>query len=164
MKLFHYIDAIFSKTKNHADYQAWIEEAGKYIKTSKDKVGGSESNAISKATHQFPFKLIAGTRWKSIIIQFLNPNRVSISVGKYQHETNYADMGFSDGRNSKPNQQWVFLRTLARIGGEMTWKDSEAQKKYKKTKELLSESLRTYFPIDDDPFFPYHSGEDGKVE
>ena len=121
-----------------------------------------EGRSAAQGVHRFPFKLPAGTTWENITIQFLESTKVLILVGKYRHETNYADMGFSDGRGYKPNQQWTFLRVLAQRGGEITWEDPEATSKWKKTKELLSKSLREYFTSDYDPFLPYRLIDDTK--
>ncbi len=61
------------------------------------------------------------------------------------------------GNIPKPCEQWHFLRVLAQYNGELTIKDPEAKDKYKKQKQGLSETLRKYFSIDYDPFYPYQS-------
>ena len=61
------------------------------------------------------------------------------------------------GKDSEPSQQWVLLRVLAQLNGELTIKDTEAKDKYKKHKQGLAQTLKHYFSIDYDPFYPYHS-------
>jgi hypothetical protein len=63
--------------------------------------------------------------------------------------------GFEDGRTRQPNYQWALLRLFAAKKGELSWENSEAADKLKKRKQALSETLKAYFNIDDDPFHPY---------
>jgi hypothetical protein len=44
---------------------------------------------------------------------------------------------------------------LAKRGGQISWETSEASDNLKKRKQVLSDTLKTYFHIDDDPFYPY---------
>lgn len=107
----------------------------------------------------FPHRLPAGTKWENIIIKFLDKENVLIKVNKFEHTTDYKEMGFEDkrGKGLRPNEQWVFLKVLAGQGGELIIKDPEAKDAYKKQKQFLLEALQSYFRIDYDPFFPYHS-------
>lgn len=162
-KIFDYIDNILSKTKNRSDYDAWLIEASKYIEIP-NRIDESESEITIKRPHHFPYKLPAGTTWGNITIQFLDFTRVVILAGKHRHDTNYADMGFNDGRSNKPNQQWTFLRVLGQRGGEITWSDPKSASKWKKTKELLAKTLKEYFPIEYDPFLPYRLIDDTKKD
>ncbi|HLL60639.1 MAG TPA: hypothetical protein VK338_02895, partial [Candidatus Nitrosocosmicus sp.] len=54
-----------------------------------------------------------------------------------------------------PNKQWELLQLLATYNGELSWHDKGATEKIKKKKQLLSDTLKQYFQIDDDPFYPY---------
>ncbi|MCX6723165.1 MAG: hypothetical protein NT094_03850 [Candidatus Staskawiczbacteria bacterium] len=105
----------------------------------------------------FPYPLPAGTTWKNMVITFLDDENVFISVKNKELNINYAGMGFLDKRCniSRPNEAWLFLRTLAELYGELTSKDPQRREKYVKQKELLSKSLKYYFSISDDPFYPF---------
>jgi hypothetical protein len=105
---------------------------------------------------KFPYKIPAGTYWNQIIIKFLNDEQIEIWVKKQKHVTNYKEMKMTGkGSNPEPNEQWLFLKVLAMCNGELTIKDPEAREKYKKQKQALSETLKSYFSIDYDPFYPY---------
>lgn len=107
---------------------------------------------------KFPYKIPAGTHWNNVIIKFLNDEEIEIYVKKLRHITNYKEMGMiGKGKVPIPNEQWVFLKVLAKCNGEITIRDQEAKDKYKKQKQALTETLRNYFSIDYDPFYPYKS-------
>lgn len=117
--------------------------------------GGGE-----KAT---PFKLVRGTKWENIVIEFLNDEEVEIKAPKVKHKTNFKKMGF-EGRGGKPSVQWVFLGVLANHSGEINWGDKEANKRFKKQAQLLAEGLQNYFKLDYDPFYPYRQVKAYKVK
>lgn len=145
---------IRARTKNSSTVAAKIE----ITSLPEVRIKKEEDNTIPKNTKEksFPFDLPRGTKWEHFTIQFLDKEKVRITVKGKKYETNFADMGFGDQRDGKPNQQWVLLLILAHKGGELTWKDSEAKKKYKKTVQLLANGLSSYFTqIDKDPFWPY---------
>lgn len=62
-----------------------------------------------------------GASWQDIEISFLSDERVQIKIGSHSETRNYAEMGFSDQRNGKPNQQWGILRSLARARGSIDY-------------------------------------------
>lgn len=108
--------------------------------------------------HKFPHKLPAGTIWENFIIKFLNDENVFIQVKQYKHTASYREMGFvGKGNNPNPSEAWTFLKVLAQVNGELTLKDPKARDKYKKQKEFLAKSLKDYFSLDYDPFYPYRS-------
>lgn len=108
---------------------------------------------------KFADVLPAGVAWQRIWLQFEDDENVMITVGQFRRGASYADMGMADkrGKVEKPNLQWQFLLLLAKKGGELSFKDSEADAKWVKQKELLSKKLKSYFRMDSDPFFPYLS-------
>ena len=61
------------------------------------------------------------------------------------------------GKNPNPSEAWTFMEVLAQLNGELTIKDAQAKDKYKKQKELLAKALQSYFSLEYDPFYPYHS-------
>lgn len=110
---------------------------------------------------RFPHKLPAGTRWEEMTIKFLGDENVFIQVKQFKHNASYKEFGFvGKGNNPNPSEAWTFLRVLAKANGELTIKDAEAKGKYKKQKELLAKSLQSYFSLDYDPFYPYHSSSE----
>lgn len=136
----------YKKACNLQDYQEAALRNGKDIK-----------DVQAKEQKSFPHKLPAGTTWENVIIKFLDDEYVLISIRGLEYSTDYKQMGFEDsrGKGSRPNFQWIFLKVLAKVNGELTIKDSQAKDRYKKQKELLSKSLQSYFKIDYDPFYPY---------
>lgn len=106
----------------------------------------------------FPYTLPKGIQWQNIIIKFLNDEDVETIVNRITYHTNFKEMGMvGKGKKPTPSVQWIFLKVLAMNNGEITIKDSDARPLYKKQKQLLSESLKQFFKIDYDPFYPYHS-------
>lgn len=134
--------------------QTAINVMSQYANKLEPKLIKTDSK-IAKNTKVFPHKLVAGTKWEHIIIQFLDDQNVRIIVGKNTLEASFIDMGFEDGRTGKPNKQWALLLILARHQGEINATDTEVNSKIKKTKELLVKQLKSYFPLDYDPFWPY---------
>ena len=111
-----------------------------------------------KTLPKFPYKLPAGTEWTSFTMKFLENDKILIRVNKFEHTTDYREMGFvGKGTNPNPSEAWAFLKVLASLNGELTIKDASSKDKYKKQKELLAKSLKNYFSLDYDPFYPYHS-------
>jgi hypothetical protein len=108
---------------------------------------------------QFP----VDTKWEDIIIQFLNGQEVIIKVKDLTSQTTYEELGFQDEKRKLPNKQWEFLKNLSETGGEISWKSSKATAKGKKQKQLLAETLKTYFQIDDDPFYVYRQEKSYKI-
>lgn len=104
---------------------------------------------------KFPYKIPAGTTWQNIYIQFKNPEMVTILVAGRTHETTFADMGFADKRDFTPNEQWLLFSILAKNNGSLSAGHPDAKDKYKKQKQLLSDTLKSYFSLDTDPFKTY---------
>ena len=63
-------------------------------------------------------------------------------------------MGMANTKKNpaEPDLQWQLLADFAESGGELTWRDSAADRRNQKRKELLARSLKTFFGIDDEPF------------
>lgn len=113
----------------------------------------------SRKHTKFPHRVTRGTTWDSVIIKFLTPERVSIIFGGKTHEADFREMGFEDQRSGRPNNQWVLLQSLAEKGGSISWDDSDAKGRYKKTVQKLDKGLREYLPIAPECFFPYREGK-----
>jgi hypothetical protein len=112
---------------------------------------------VPVAMHKFPYKIPDGTNWENVIIQFVDPESIEIRVGKWKHTASYIELDMADkrGKEYRPSEQWHFLKILADLGGEVSFKNGGAQWKLKKQKQALTEKLKSYFSIGYDPFFPY---------
>jgi len=119
-----------------------------------EKVRNQEIN--TNATRKFPYKLPHNISWNDIVIKFLDGHNVQIVINEYVYTANYKEMGFEDSRQLRPNSQWALLKILSRENGGLSWKESSANNKVKKQKQLLSTKLREYFNISNDPFHKYN--------
>jgi len=99
-----------------------------------------------------PFKHL---KWEDISIQFLDGHNVRIAGKGISTTAHFKEMGFEDARSRNPDQQWELLKLLAASEGEFSWNNPEARDSIKKKKQLLSKTLREYFAIKSDPFYPY---------
>lgn len=106
------------------------------------------------------------TKWENITVKIFNENNVTILIGNNKYETNYKKMGLEDNRKGCPNKQWWFLELLSVRGGVLSWEDFKRDNrisnlslkdinKFKKTKQLLANSLKNCFQINEDPFCLY---------
>lgn len=100
-------------------------------------------------------KLPENLRWEEIAIKFQDEEKIRIKTKDRAFGVTFREMGFEDGRNGKPNQQWELLKLFASKGGELDWDKPEAKDNLKKKKQLLAETLQEFFQIKEDPFFPY---------
>jgi len=150
-----------------------IKSFVEFMRTSRKKriqVIGRFLYPLSQKKQTIPLELPPNTKWKDITIKFLNEQEVKITAPHLSTNVDYNEMGFRDERNRLPNRQWKLLKMFAENHGELSW--SSLRKKYdslysplkekavtsdaiKKQKQLLSDRLKFYFQIDEDPFFPY---------
>ncbi len=127
---------------NYEHFTWEVELNAKYF----DKIEDSRIKRID-----FP----ADIKWSDISIRFINGADVDVEVKGHPYTLNYKDMGFEDKRKRMPNEQWKFLEALSGLNGEVAWQDSIADDKLKKKKQKLSDSLKVFFNIDEDPFEDY---------
>lgn len=104
---------------------------------------------------KFPYKLPSNISWSDIVIKFLDGHNIQIVVGKHIYKADYKEMGFEDSRQLKPNLQWTLLKGLSDNNGGTSWQEGIAKNNVKKQKQLLSTKLKSYFNIEDEPFYPY---------
>lgn len=95
------------------------------------------------------------TKWEDITIKFIDGHYVDVIIGKKKKRTYYREMGFEDSRKNLPNKQWEFMKNLSELNGEISWDDKKADWRLKKRKQKLSDALRAFFGMSDDPFYPY---------
>ena len=111
-----------------------------------------------------------GTKWQDISIRFMdNGDHVEITTKKITRNATYQEMGFEDARKKRPNAQWGFLRLLAMQRGELSWKNDldmsvKERNKIKKKVQVLSDTLKEYFPIREDPFYSYRKEKSYKIK
>ena len=118
-------------------------------------VTGRFLTPLSQKKEIIPLKLPPNTKWKDITIKFLDGEVVEITAPAFSTKANYKEMGLQDDRTQKQNKQWKLLQLLAEKHGALSWLDRQATTSIKKKKQLLSDTLKAYFSIDEDPFFPY---------
>ncbi|MGB7061154.1 MAG: hypothetical protein WBF13_02225 [Candidatus Zixiibacteriota bacterium] len=124
---------------------------------------GRVAPVSAKENQITPMELPPGTKWEDINIKFLDGHNVKISVGDLNLKTDYKEMGFEDKRRQLPNNQWKFLEVLATSRCQVAWGESAASWSLKKSKQLLSKTLKEYFQIQEDPFHPYKQEKAYKI-
>jgi hypothetical protein len=90
--------------------------------------------------------------WDGIEISFLSDERVQIRKGASTETRNYAELGFADHRNEKPNWAWAMLRDLAKVRGTMASAPADQDwPKVEKRMQEIRKVLRNHFAISTDP-------------
>jgi len=113
-----------------------------------------------------PLTLPSGTKWEHITIQFLDYDKVKIQApGYFSKVVDFRKMGFENLKNGKPNTQWELLYDLSRYRGDLSWTIATYRKrvdshplstpKIRKQIQILSQSLKQYFNINEPPFYDY---------
>lgn len=131
-------------------YEQFLE---KHHSIGKEVIGRLAEPLISPR-EIYPIKLPPHTRWEDITIKFVNGFVVIITAPDFRMKTDYVRMGFENKKALLPNIQWKFLRDLSEDRGELSRNTSLHYKAVKKTKSLLSKSLREWFNLNEDPFLP----------
>jgi hypothetical protein len=108
--------------------------------------------------HAYHFDTPSGTKWPQILIRFLDGHTVAIALDSRSELRTFAEMNMKDGRSGNPTKQWKLLEALAKNGGRLSWKSSEANPNLKKQVELLARRLQDYFNIPESPFHVYQKG------
>lgn len=113
-----------------------------------------------------PLKLPSNTKWEHITIQFIDYDKVKIQApNHFKKITDFRKMGFENLKNGKPNKQWELLYALSRYHGDLSWTIATFRKrvdshplstpKIRKQIQILSQSLKQYFNINEPPFYDY---------
>jgi len=139
----------------------------KIVEMPELKIKGFEEKVVlqkpkNKKIHLRKFP--ADLRWEEITIKFLNNHEVIIGARDAVLQTTYETMGFQDEKRKLPNKQWLFLKGLSETQGELSWNSPKASDKGKKQKQLLSETLKAYFQIKDEPFYNYRKEKAYKIK
>lgn len=80
----------------------------------------NQEKKVIQETYRFPTP--AGALWEMVTIEFLDKEKVRISVGGVQDEVGYQNLGFATKINStkKPYiRKWHFLKSFAANGGQI---------------------------------------------
>ncbi|GAG59595.1 unnamed protein product, partial [marine sediment metagenome] len=150
-----------------SEYHEAVEAYVNFVRTNHNKrinVIGRFSTPLSQKKEIIPLKLPPNTKWKDITIKFLDGHNVRITAPNVRTEVGYKEMGFQDDKRRMPNKQWKLLQLLAEKHGELSWLDREATTLIKKKKQLLSDTLKARFQINEDPFFPYKKVKAYKIK
>ncbi len=111
----------------------------------------------------------ADLKWEEITMKFLNGDEVIITARKKVFQIDYNALGFQNEKNKRPNEQWKFLQRLAQRNGELSWRNNKNLplkdiNSAKKQKQLLAETLKAYFQIEEDPFNDYWKEKSYKLK
>ena len=158
-----------SVDRDYADVRIYKDALLRYRDRINQRVNLNKQTI--KNEKKYPKKLPVGAKWENITIRFLNEQDILVIIAKDAYQTNFATMGFADSRDKgmkRPNKQWELLRLLALKGGELSWDNNsdlpaKDASKVKQTKYLLSESLKSYFNLADDPFNEYRKEKAYKI-
>lgn len=125
-----------------------------------------EPKPIPPAQKKDTSKPFQHLKWDTLTIQFIDGHHVKISGQdtKTTVTAYFKEMGFEDARKRQPNKQWLLLKLLAESNGGLSWEKSEAKGDIKKKKQLLAKTLRDYFGIKDDPFYPYKENDSYRIK
>ncbi len=149
----------------------------KQLEKDKEKIGAVIYADLMREAVQRKNRLIEGEivrvklpkkiNWHDICIEFINGHTVKIKLlsdSDFESFRTYIEMGFKDHRTKLPNKQWIFLETLSKSHGIITWSNPKATNAGKKIKQLLSAALKHYFQLDSDAFENYRSEKGYKIK
>jgi hypothetical protein len=93
------------------------------------------------------------TAWNELEIFFISDERIQIRGGSIDATVNYAEFGYEDRRNGKPDSAWCILRELARLKGTIPAGSANGRQRTKVEKyiETIRKRLRAWFRISADP-------------
>ncbi len=100
---------------------------------------------------QLRFPTPPGSKWSEVKMRFLDNETVTVSCKGVQRKLRYDQLGFTDGRNGKPDTQWALLRVFANDGGAITWRSEGARQERRKQVQRLNDRLREFFLIEGAP-------------
>jgi hypothetical protein len=95
--------------------------------------------------------LPADARWEELVFDFTADEVVNVRFRGQTRRFEPENFGMKNAKNGRPTSAWILLRTFARGGGILTWKDQSASPTVEKQKQLLSNRLKHHFGIEGDP-------------
>lgn len=102
-------------------------------------------------------KFPALTTWTELEIIVPNNHDIKFRIAgsKKLWHADYRQMDCENAKTHLPDNQWDLLFKLAEGNGQIAWGDKHASYSLKKTKQLLSDRLKKFFKLKDDPFCIY---------
>jgi len=140
---------------------------GLYLLIDKENLKKIYFDFVKKFTKNNENEIILppGTKWENITIKFKDGHDVEIYLNeKLIKKTDYKQMGFENKKSRLPNMQWETLQLLASINGELSYDGGKTIDKGKKRKQTLVDTLKTYFGINEDPFYSYRKEKAYKIK
>jgi len=127
----------------------------KKLKLYAEMIMGNKIDSTNR--HIVSLLLPPETKWESITIKFKDGHDVDILIpGRSKAiQSSYIEMGFQNLKTRRSNNQWRLLIILANNHRKLSWNNPEAKDNLKKQKQLLSEKLKKYFNLVEDPFRLY---------
>ncbi len=101
------------------------------------------------------YTLPKNATWESLYIKFLDGHVVKVEYpGMKTKKFNFKEMGFSNGKTTRPNMKWVLLQAIAGNEGALT--NASWDKKFgRNVKYELNEGLKRFFGMDSPPIPRY---------
>lgn len=115
----------------------------------------SESKSIAARSDRV-VSVPEGTTWEDITIEIVGLDAAKIFIGDQYHVVTAFEMGFEHRRKKLTNQLWDLLLDIADAGGTLKWRSPERSKDWtSKDYQRLKNTLKKYFGLRSDSFFPY---------
>ncbi len=97
-----------------------------------------------------------GTTWEDITIEIVGLDAAKIFIGDQYQVVTAFEMGFEHRRKKLTNRLWDLLLDITDAGGTLKWRSPERSRDWTpKDYQRLRNTLKTYFGLLSDPFFPY---------
>jgi hypothetical protein len=122
-----------------------------------------ERKARARKTAVQPLSVPDGTRWETIIIEFVNPEALRIRARGFEENRTFEELGFHHRgkKHAAPRPLWALLHLLAKQEGRIQWGvdnpfDPDSRPNIKKQISDLRRHLKSLFPnVPGDPFKSY---------
>ena len=106
-------------------------------------------------------------RWVDVTLEFIDDDTIRVATKDHDKRYNFAELGFSDKRQSRPDKLWKLLQCLAVYNGEVSSSSRTAPdmaKNFVDTVSRLRIRLKQIFGIEADPFERYRTSHSYKTK
>jgi hypothetical protein len=124
-----------------------LQSAEKLLSLLREKLLASQASTASGRIWVLP----ADARWEDLRFEFTDREVVNIRFRRETRRFEPEQFGMKSAKNGRSTVLWALLRSIANLGGRLTWKDAAASTRLKKQKQLLSSRLTSLFAIQTDP-------------